>query len=542
MPSLTMLALALSTLSPVTERSCTIHAVRTRALYAESGGATGRYASGDNVAYLATCGDSLAFVAARATSIEYLLPLTADSFAVAGRPHRTVVLERDGAARVLAIRVTGFGLGPRMTRATGAPSALELLIAGRVADAASASAGFGEDSIRALAATLFDRFPTRRATAARFLTLRHLSSASLGDRLFGALSARRVRDTLPLSFTLPELFAPPTAAELRDAARATARRSRVTDQVQVLLQRQLTQAADTFTQRVIRYTTAVGSQIASVVEPLHAARGCCATLLSIKGTNPSFSPLDLSRGTAILPLLGTAASAYVVIEPAIRGERIIVDGIGYASEGDRVDGWDGGADDALMALHAAAQLTSAVDQSRACTIGRSRGGAVALLAAARDRRIRCAVAISAPMDWFDAMWQYGAPRNALVARVIAAHAGPDRPGGQFVERIVQPVLEGRWHLSDARRAMIASSPKYVVDRLPEVLAFYGEEDTSVPRQNAEVLHAALKRRGLAAGHVWVSPFAGHDAEPLLIAREVPAFLHRKLGTPIGVRLPGADAR
>ena len=107
-----------------------------------------------------------------------------------------------------------------------------------------------------------------------------------------------------------------------------------------------------------------------------------------------------------------------------------------------------------------------------------------------------------------------------------------------MERVLAPVIGGEWDLARARQEMILSSPLYFANDLPATLVFSGTEDNSVPSRNAEMLsHARM------SGLQWIdSPMAGHDGDPLLVARMMPAFLARNLGTPLGTRMPGADGR
>jgi dipeptidyl aminopeptidase/acylaminoacyl peptidase len=230
--------------------------------------------------------------------------------------------------------------------------------------------------------------------------------------------------------------------------------------------------------------------------------------------------------------------------PAIRGERLLLAGHEWRAEGDRTDGWDGGAEDALALLAAATTIDHRIDRSRACVFGRSRGGAVALLVGERDTRLRCVVAISPPVDWFDAMWAGSWPKTTLLRAALRNHAGPFDPGGQFVEWIMKPIAEGRWGLADARRRMLAMSPVYYVDRLPATLALFGREDPVVVVRNAIMLDAAFHH-----GHprsvdqtVVVMDMAGHDTDPVIANRLIGAFLARHLRTLVGQPEPGGDAR
>ena len=250
-----------------------------------------------------------------------------------------------------------------------------------------------------------------------------------------------------------------------------------------------------------------------------------------------------SRAPSVTPARRRGAECHFVV-PAIRGETIRFAGQDFRADGDRTDGWDGGADDALALLATAASLNARVDPVRTCVYGRSRGGGVALLVAEREPRIRCVVAISPPVDWFDAMWSNNWPKLTLLRVALRTHAGPFDPGGQFIEWVLAPVANGERTLARARERMIAMSPLYYADRLPPLLAFFGAEDLSVPPRNAVVLDSALDRIRPSRGDrsILFAPMAGHDTDPAQVVRLAPAFLGRYLGIPIGERWPGADAR
>ncbi|MEO8334319.1 MAG: prolyl oligopeptidase family serine peptidase [bacterium] len=540
---------------------------------------TGRYRAGDQLLFLATCGspsesratvDSIALSPAEWSSIEYALPVTADSFAVADRPHRTIVLERDANGRTIAVRTTGFGLESRHQRIEdSSPMLIEhLLFDKEVDDIISAIRRVNRDSIDrglAVAERIFSRFPTRRALLQRAFT-RLIQTAPRDTSLVRIERAmRETTRSIPVArntpatpfpdsgwhvpFTSTELLAAPSAAEIRMADEQVLARSRKPTDVAVIARESVVVGPDSFAVLIVSHREASDdgkrfTHVGAVFVPIHPGRDCCGTIVDVKGTNPGYSPLTLDQGPPSLRMLGTAATSYVVVVPSIRGEVMRLFGREYRSEGNRVDGWDGGAEDALSMLEAATTLVPGIDLGRVCAYGRSRGGAVALLAAERDRRIRCVVAISAPTDWFDAMWRGGGLKAEALDAALRLHATPFQAGGQFVERIVSPVSRGEWTLADARRSMIVSSPLYRADLLPATLAMYGAEDTSVPSENASLLASAIARatRGRGDRSVIVSPMAGHDADPLEIVRLAPAFLAQHLGTPVGRRRAGADAR
>jgi fermentation-respiration switch protein FrsA (DUF1100 family) len=450
----------------------------------------------------------------------------------------------------------------------------------------SAVAAFASDTnaarAEALTETVFNQYPTRHAfvagVVARLVARRPTDTslvrqsvemwAQVGDtaaarRTLGQGEAMAPRDTglerealwldggraLPdtgwrVPYSPEQILAAPDTGEVAAAWRVIAGRSRSARGVEVLSRMRRTVNGAQYRVLIVAHDVGDHRHVGAVYVPEAPLPSCCATILDIKGTNPGYSPLNLDRGPAALRMLGKSGRAYIVVVPAIRGEVLRLAGQEWHAGGDRTDGWDGGAEDALELLAAAAQLEPRIDRSRACVFGRSRGGDVALLVAERDERLRCAVAISPPVEWFDAMWAGGWPKTTLLRLALRNHAKPFDPGGQFVEWIMAPIAAGRWTLGDARQRMIAMSPLYFVRRLPATLVIAGWEDTSVPARNAVLLDSAFRATpGRSTDRsVVMTTMAGHDTDPVLAGRLIREFLARHLGAPVGTPMPGGDAR
>jgi hypothetical protein len=576
-----VLALLVSSIGPKPPSDCGQLDVRTRARMGTDE-ITGRYRAGDDILYLARCGaDTLAVSPVLWSSIEYVLRTGRDSFAVYDRPARTIVLVR-AHDRVVGVRTTGFGIAASYTRASHdeAPAPIEHLLFdddGSVAARLVTTPAQGT----AMADAVFSSFPTRRpivvevlrALVARWPTDLPLvrdeaeDLAQVGDTSDARTVANRAHSIAPadtgvrrilswldgvrtmpdtgwrLPFPPESVLAPPTEGEVAEAWRAIAARDRSASGVQVVYRGGIAMQGDSFTVTILAHQSDGHRHVGAIVESVAPLPACCATILDIKGTNPGYRPLQLDRGPPSLRLVGGGARNFVFVVPAIRGEIIHFAGQDFHAEGDRTDGWDGGADDALSLLAAAASLDHRVDPARTCVYGRSRGGGVALLVAEREPRIRCVVAIAAPVDWFAAMWAANWPKTTLLRAALRAHAGPFDPGGQFIEWILAPVARGERTLAGARQKMIAMSPIYYSSRLPALLAFFGAEDLAVPSRNALMLDSALHAiRPSGDRTVVVAPMAGHDTDPADVVRRVPAFLARYLAVPVGKRWPGADAR
>jgi hypothetical protein len=579
-------------IQPTQPDDCTIPAVRWRARF-EPRGLTGRFQAGDDLLYLASCGaagpgsvtDTVAVSPAPWSAIEYMLRVGPDSFVVFDRPQRTIVFERDAGGSVTGIRTTGVGMQSPMRRVTE-PGVLpiERLLYDTTSD--SIVAVFGSDAqatrAEALTETVFSQYPTRRAfvadLVARLVARRPTDTslvrqsvemwAQIGDtaaagRTLRGGEAMAPSDTglqresiwldggraLPdtgwrVPYPPEQILAAPDTGEVAAAWRTIASRRRSARGVEVLSRMHRSVNGAQYRVLIVAHDVDGHRHVGAVYVPEAPLPSCCATILDIKGTNPGYSPLTLDRGPAALRMLGGSARAYIVVVPAIRGEVLRLAGHEWRAGGDRTDGWDGGAEDALGLLAAAAALEPRIDRSRACVFGRSRGGDVALLVAERDERLRCAVAISPPVEWFDAMWEGGWPKTTVLRVALRSHANPFDAGGQFVEWIMAPIAAGRWTLGDARQRMIAMSPLYFARRLPPTLVIAGWEDTSVPARNAVLLDSAF-RSGPGRSRdrsVVMAAMAGHDTDPIIAGRLIREFLARQLAAPMGTPMPGGDAR
>ena len=78
---------------------------------------------------------------------------------------------------------------------------------------------------------------------------------------------------------------------------------------------------------------------------------------------------------------------FIVVIPSFRGQQLIIGNKKYQSEGNVSDAFDGATTDAIAFLNVTIKTYSQADESRIAIYGGSRGGTVALLASARDRRI-----------------------------------------------------------------------------------------------------------------------------------------------------------
>jgi len=196
------------------------------------------------------------------------------------------------------------------------------------------------------------------------------------------------------------------------------------------------------------------------------------------------------------------AFGFVQVASAFRSEPVRWFGEQFLSQGEPSP-WDADVADALVMLSCAERLSN-IDASRVLAFGGSRGGAVALLAAARaPGRFRRVVELFGPTDFFDPDF-----RDDLEALVNGTE--DSRPGVGFLKtKILDPYIHGDLTLEDARRVLIRRSAIYFADRLPPVQIHHGTADEIVPISQSDRLAARLEMIDQPVEY-FQYPGVGHD--------------------------------
>ncbi len=196
------------------------------------------------------------------------------------------------------------------------------------------------------------------------------------------------------------------------------------------------------------------------------------------------------------------SAAFVQLASSFRSEPVLWFGRHYVSEG--APGlWDGDVADALTLLAYADQVPGA-DVSRVISFGGSRGGAVALLAAARQpNRFVFVVDLFGPTDFFDPAFRDDLDR-------LVGDRTDDRPGVAFLKQeIVDPYVAGDLSLHDARWALLRRSVLYFAERLPPVQIHHGTVDDIVPISQSDRLAERLQTLQMPVEY-YTYPGKGHD--------------------------------
>jgi dipeptidyl aminopeptidase/acylaminoacyl peptidase len=171
---------------------------------------------------------------------------------------------------------------------------------------------------------------------------------------------------------------------------------------------------------------------------------------------------------------GTLDKQFIVVIPSFRGQQLIIGDAKYQSEGDVSDAFGGATTDALALLNVALKSFRQADEARVAILGGSRGGAVALLASVRDKRIKRVIAVAAPTDM-----------KALYELYPQ----------QFKILFFNDLLSGKITEGEARKKFISISPIHFTKELPLVQLHHDSNDPFVPISFARKLEDRIKANG-----------------------------------------------
>jgi dienelactone hydrolase len=274
-------------------------------------------------------------------------------------------------------------------------------------------------------------------------------------------------------------FPQPTAAELAKVRKEWDERDLSAREVS------LVEEDDTpeYTIRIYRHAVGANTHYGAVTIPKNAAAGSTPVLINADGldqSNPNISVEDQLRGAG--PILRDV----VFLLPTFRGRNMLYRGASLQASGDFCDAYDGAADDAIAFLNVVADQVEEADMSRVMIRGGSRGGNTTLLVAARDPRIKIALAIAAPTDF-----------NRLEVRA--------RYGSQFECQFLTDKSA-----QQSRLRILASSPLYfpALANVAKVFIFHGESDSIVPVWNATEMAQRSEAAGVSV-ELYVYPGYGH---------------------------------
>ena len=475
-----------------------------------------------------------------------LVQVGKDTFQIEDRTERQVRFERNASGCVVAMSMTNLPFQGKLTRQSDSRLLpLEELLLGRATAAFPlllAQAGGDPDKLVGLGQRMLT--VPKAVRPAKLLAVQitqHFAASApawmlLGDAqmalaeqtaavasfrrsfdLDGNQEARRALEMLhlrepaaelpSLPFPLADVFPQPTPQEITAVRHSWRARDLKPKDVRVLFESEETIRSTRFRLRVVEHVVAGAAEIGVILVPQHASRRKMPVIVEAKGVSWNFFPLRIPDGLNLADILGEDIGRYVIVAPGFRGEKVQVAGKSFTSNSPP-ESWDGAADDLIAFLNVALESTPEADSERICVFGRSRGGTVALLAGERDPRIGCVVAWAAPTDWFRLMAPAGWTQQQIAEDALRYRAKMNERGGQFVYNFLRPRPGHEENLDSVRLRMIASSPLYFADSLPEAQVHYGVEDSIVPERNGRKLVSRASPKLKA----FFYPNAGHDQD------------------------------
>lgn len=187
---------------------------------------------------------------------------------------------------------------------------------------------------------------------------------------------------------------------------------------------------------------------------------------------------------------------FIFAIPALRGQslKITVNGNEYStpvSEGQHCDAFDGATDDAIAFLNVIEKIEPNADINRVSVRGGSRGATVAFLMAERDKRVKLAVGVAGP---------------ANLIPLTATHENDPTYQCQFLDELVN----GSASITEVRHKMIASSPLFFAEKLPETQFHLAAEDKIVPVSQGNELKTKIDATGHDILELYIYPGRNHS--------------------------------
>jgi dipeptidyl aminopeptidase/acylaminoacyl peptidase len=220
---------------------------------------------------------------------------------------------------------------------------------------------------------------------------------------------------------------------------------------------------------------------------------------------------------------GPVARGWVQVVPSFRSEPLrLTLTRRWRSEG-APSPWDRDVDDSMALLSSVLANVPEADSGRVAVLGRSRGGGVALLMAARDPRVKAVVDLYGPTDFF-------LPQvRSLAQRALGSRIARLPGAGYLADSVLFALRDGRTTVERARVELLRRSPVYFAHRLPAAQGHQGTDDRKVHVAHGDRLDATLRAQGRDSTRWQYFRYrdAGHGARHLRgYRRRVEAFLRR----------------
>jgi acetyl esterase/lipase len=219
---------------------------------------------------------------------------------------------------------------------------------------------------------------------------------------------------------------------------------------------------------------------------------------------------------------------FVYVAPSFRSELLNAGPLGTFSSQGIPSRLDRDVDDAIALLSVALRAIPEADRLRVAAFGTSRGGGVALLLGARDERVRL-LASSAGIA--DLMMRAVRDQAALL---LASRSTAEDPVMRFVMKTaIEPYVSGHLSLSEARLALLRSSPARFAAQLPELQVHHGELDAVVSIAHSDQLASSMAAgRSHAPLEYWRYAEGQHTLDTMPgSGRRLGSYLSRLLSAP-----------
>ncbi len=327
---------------------------------------------------------------------------------------------------------------------------------------------------------------------------------------------------LDLEAELDAVFVPASQAEIDAVAADWAARDASAAGARVDFSETISLAGTPATLRIVSHTVTGARHYGAIVVPDGASDESLHVLTYLHGGDDGVSLDDLQFfGLA----LGELRDSFVYVVPSFRSEPLRYAGQSWVSEGISSP-WDYDVDDAMALVNVVFETTPEARPGGYSVFGGSRGAGVALLAGARDGRIRRIVSFFGPTDFYDA-WVRGIVRDA------AMRTPPGLPGVAHLDStVIQPFIRGELPRAGVRLELVRRSSVLFAADLPPVQLHHAADDQVVAVSQAESLIRTMESlgRGPPDFEAYIYEGGGHDFLTLQQAvQRAVAFISREMG-------------
>ncbi|NNE68737.1 MAG: prolyl oligopeptidase family serine peptidase [Rhodothermales bacterium] len=305
---------------------------------------------------------------------------------------------------------------------------------------------------------------------------------------------------------LDPLFAPATANEILAVKADWATRDVSVQDYRLEMTDQATLGGRDFEVEIVSHVVAGQRHYGAIMTPA-SATGSMPVLLYLHGGDGGVSA-DGEVGF-VMQFFADLRDDFVVVVPSFRDEPLRYGGQVWQSEGP-ASPWNYDVDDAIALLNVAIETNDRADEDRVAAFGMSRGGAVAMLMAARDARVDRVVEFFGPTDFFG-------PFVQDVAIETLQGAPSQLPGVVFMnDNYLVPLAQGELQAVDLRPQLVMRSAVLYVDDLPAVQMHHGDADTVVPVSQADHLLEAMEAAGKSAPEFEGFIYEGGEHNPVTL--------------------------